>query len=154
MDVAALRHGARGFLAMATAGGFGPPAARGVGRRAPARACRCHLTRPSRRLALAAAGGQRAAYDNRASLDEWNLRASSVSAAVCPGWRSSSAPGGAVLRNSRQPDTVSPVRSGTRADCLSGRIGSRRAVVAGELVGGRRRIHLPAHAGQLARLRP
>jgi len=72
MDVAALRTAHEDFLAMATAGGFGPPAhGEWDAERLLAHVAATDAAIAS--VALAAAGGQRAAYDNRASL-EWNLR--------------------------------------------------------------------------------
>jgi hypothetical protein len=73
MDVAAMRTAHEDFLAVVAGGGFGPPppgewdAERLLAHVAAADAAIASV-------ALAVAGGQRAAYDNRASLDEWNLR--------------------------------------------------------------------------------
>ena len=73
MDVCALHQAHEDFLEVAKAGGFGPPppgewdAERLLAHVAAADAA---ITS----VALAVAAGQRAAYDNRPSLDEWNLR--------------------------------------------------------------------------------
>jgi len=73
MDVRALRQAHEDFLEVAKAGGFGPPppgewdAERLLAHVAAADAAIASV-------ALAVAAGQRAAYDNRPSLDEWNLR--------------------------------------------------------------------------------
>ena len=73
MDVRALRQAHEDFLEVAKAGGFGPPppgewdAERLLAHVAAADAA---ITS----VALAVAAGQRSAYDNRPSLDEWNLR--------------------------------------------------------------------------------
>jgi len=73
MDVRALRQAHEDFLEVAKAGGFGPPppgewdAERLLAHVAAADAAIASA-------ALAVAAGQRPAYDNRPSLDEWNLR--------------------------------------------------------------------------------
>jgi len=73
MDVRALRQAHEDFLEVAKAGGFGPPppgewdAERLLAHVAAADAAIASV-------ALAVAAGQRSAYDNRPSLDEWNLR--------------------------------------------------------------------------------
>ena len=73
MDVRALRQAHEDFLEVAKAGGFGPPppgewdAERLLAHVAAADAAIASV-------ALAVAAGQRPAYDNRPSLDEWNLR--------------------------------------------------------------------------------
>ena len=63
MDVRALRQAHEDFLEVAKAGGFGPPP--------PGE---WDAERLLAHVALAVAAGQRPAYDNRPSLDEWNLR--------------------------------------------------------------------------------
>jgi hypothetical protein len=73
MDVRALRQAHEDFLEVAKAGGFGPPppgewdAERLLAHVAAADAAIASV-------ALAVDAGQRPAYDNRPSLDEWNLR--------------------------------------------------------------------------------
>jgi len=73
MDVRALRQAHEDFLEVAKAGGFGPPppgewdAERLLAHVAAADAAIASV-------ALAVAAGQRSAYDNRPSVDEWNLR--------------------------------------------------------------------------------
>jgi len=73
MDVCALHQAHEDFLEVAKAGGFGPPppgewdAERLLAHVAAADAAIASV-------ALAVAAGQRPAYDNRPSLDEWNLR--------------------------------------------------------------------------------
>jgi hypothetical protein len=64
MDVRALRQAHEDFLEVAKAGGFGPPPPGEW----DAERLLAHVA------ALAVAAGQRPAYDNRPSLDEWNLR--------------------------------------------------------------------------------
>ena len=73
MDVSALRTAHDDFLEVAAVGGFGaPPAGEWDAERLLAHVAAADATIAS--VALAVAGGQRASYDNRPSLDEWNLR--------------------------------------------------------------------------------
>jgi hypothetical protein len=73
MDVAAMRTAHEDFLAEAAGGGFGPPPpGEWDAERLLAHVAATDAAIAS--VALAVAGGQRAVYDNRASLDEWNLR--------------------------------------------------------------------------------
>ena len=73
IDIHALRKAHDEFLDMATGGGFGPPppgewdAERLLAHVAAADAAIASI-------AQAVVGGPRVSYDNRASLDEWNLR--------------------------------------------------------------------------------
>jgi len=73
MDVASMRKSVGEFLAVAEDGGFGPPPAgewdaeRNLAHVASALAS-------GAAAALAIASGQRVVYDNRVSLDEWNLQ--------------------------------------------------------------------------------
>ena len=73
MDVRALRQAHEDFLEVAKAGGFGPPPPGEW----DAERLLAHVAAADAAIAsvgLAVAAGQRAAYDNRPSLDEWNLR--------------------------------------------------------------------------------
>ena len=73
MDVTRLRRRHDEFLAVAEAGGFGPPPAGEW----DAGQILAHVAlgeASGAAAALAIAAGQRAVYDNRPSLDEWNLR--------------------------------------------------------------------------------
>jgi hypothetical protein len=73
MDVTSMRKSVREFLAVAEDGGFGPPPAgewdaeRNLAHVASALAS-------GAAAGLAIASGQRPVYDNRVSLDEWNLQ--------------------------------------------------------------------------------
>jgi hypothetical protein len=72
MDVEFLRQAHESFLSVAAGGGFGPPpAGEWDAERLLAHVGAADATIGS--VALAVAGGQRAAYDNRPTLDEWNL---------------------------------------------------------------------------------
>jgi hypothetical protein len=154
MDVAALRTAHEDFLAVATAGGFGPP----VHGEWDAERLLAHVAATNAAIAsvaLAAAGGQRAAYDNRASLDEWNLRRI---AGECGGLS-----GLAEFVRAQGRLFCEIAASLTESACsvqVPVLIVSAGELVADEpwsledLVAGVARIHLPAHAGQLARLRP
>lgn len=73
MDTTDLRKAYAEFLAVAEAGGFGPPP---PGEWDAARLL-AHIYSGHNQIASVAlriAAGERAAYDNRPSLDEWNLR--------------------------------------------------------------------------------
>jgi len=73
MDVSLLRTAHEDFLKVAAGGGFGPPpAGQWDAERLLAHVAAADATIAS--VALAVVGGQRPSYDNRASLDEWNLR--------------------------------------------------------------------------------
>ena len=72
MDVRALRQAHEDFLEVAKAGGFGPPPGEWDAERLLAHVAAADAAIAS--VALAVAAGQRSAYDNRPSLDEWNLR--------------------------------------------------------------------------------
>jgi hypothetical protein len=73
MDIAGMRKAHEDFLAVASEGGFGPPppgewdAERLLAHVGAADAAIASV-------ALAVTGGERPGYDNRPSLDEWNLR--------------------------------------------------------------------------------
>jgi hypothetical protein len=73
MDVTRLRQRHDEFLAVAEAGGFGPPpAGEWDADRILAHVALGEASGAAAALAIAA--GQRSVYDNRPSLDEWNLR--------------------------------------------------------------------------------
>jgi hypothetical protein len=73
MDVTRMRQAHEDFLAVAEAGGFGPPpAGEWDADRILAHVALGEISGASAALAIAA--GQRPVYDNRASLDEWNLQ--------------------------------------------------------------------------------
>ena len=73
MDVTRLRQAHDDFLAVAAAGGFGPPpAGEWDADRILAHVALGEMSGAAAALAIAA--GQRPSYDNRPSLDEWNLQ--------------------------------------------------------------------------------
>ena len=156
MDVRALRQAHEDFLEVAKAGGFGPPppgewdAERLLAHVAAADAAIASV-------ALAVAAGQRAAYDNRPSLDEWNLRRIVAEAGGAHGL----------------DQLIQLVRKRGRLLCevaaaLSESAGTVRINVLiisndelvvdepwplADLIAGVGTIHLPRHGRQLARLR-
>jgi hypothetical protein len=72
MDVTGMRKSLGEFLAVAAEGGFGPPpAGEWDAERLLAHVAAADAAIAS--VALAVIGGERASYDNRTSLDEWNL---------------------------------------------------------------------------------
>ena len=73
MDVTSMRKSVGEFLAVAEGGGFGPPpAGEWDAERILAHAASALASGAAAGLAIAS--GQRLAYDNRVSLDEWNLQ--------------------------------------------------------------------------------
>jgi hypothetical protein len=159
MDVRALRQAHEDFLEVAKAGGFGPPppgewdAERLLAHVAAADAAIASA-------ALAVAAGQRPAYDNRPSLDEWNLRRIVAEAG--------GADGAAGLDG-----LIALVREWGRLLCeVAGALSESAAAVRinvliisndelvvdepwplADLITGVGTIHLPRHARQLAGLR-
>ena len=73
MDVTSMRKSLGEFLAVAEGGGFGPPPA-GEWEAEPILAHAASALASGSAAALAFASGQRLVYDNRVSLDEWNLQ--------------------------------------------------------------------------------
>ena len=73
MDVAGMRKSLGEFLAVAEGGGFGPPPAGEWDAERILAHVDSALTSGAA-AALAIASGQRLVYDNRVSLDEWNLQ--------------------------------------------------------------------------------
>jgi hypothetical protein len=84
MDVTSMRQAREGFLAVAEGGGFGPPPpGEWDADRILAHVATADLSGTA--VALALAAGQRPAYDNRPSLDEWNLQRMIGKAGGTPG---------------------------------------------------------------------
>lgn len=153
-DTSSLRTAHEEFLAVAADGGFGPPppgewdAARLLAHVAAADASIASV-------ALAVAAGQRPSYDNRPSLDDWNLQRIVAGAAGLPGLAE-------LLR--RHGETLCTVAAQLSEDDLSVQIPvlivSKDQIVTDQpqplrwLVEGVARVHLPLHANQLAGLRP
>jgi hypothetical protein len=84
VDTAKLRKAHKDILDLAAEGGFGPPA---PGEWDASRLL-AHLISADASIAsvaLAVAAGQRPAYDNRPSLDDWNLRRIGRAASGLPG---------------------------------------------------------------------
>ena len=153
MDVTELSKAHEEFLAVAEAGGFGPPPAGewDAGR------LLAHVAVADAAIAstaLAVIGGERAVYDNRASLDEWNL---SRVVGECGGM----APLIEFVRaQGRLLGAVAAELSESAGSVLIPvLIVSGDQLVVDEpwsladLIAGIARFHLPQHAEQLARLR-
>jgi len=153
MDVTALRQAHEEFLAVATGGGFGPPPAGewDAGR------LLAHVAATDAAIAsvaLAVTGGQRAVYDNRASLDEWNL---------CRIARECGGITGLTEFVRTQGRLFCEIAAGLPESALSVRIpvlilsGDQLIVdepwPLSDLVEGVGTVHLPRHARQLAGLR-
>jgi hypothetical protein len=156
MEVHALRQAHEDFLEVAKAGGFGPPPPGEW----DADRLLAHVAATDAAIAsaaLAVAAGQRPAYDNRPSLDEWNLRRIAAEAGGAHGL----------------DGLVELVRESGRLLCevaaaLSESAGTVRINVLiisndelivdeprplADLIAGVGTVHLPRHARQLAGLR-
>lgn len=153
MDTTGLRKAYADFLSVAKAGGFGPPppdewdAARLL----------AHIYTGHAQIAstaLAAAAGMRPAYDNRPSLDEWNLRRVVDSAGDLAGLVELVRRGGELYCAVAEQLTEQDLD--VRVPVL---IISNNEVIVDEpfplrwLVPGVRTVHLPRHADQLRSLR-
>ena len=153
MDVRALRQAHEDFLEVAKAGGFGPPppgewdAERLLAHVAAADAAIASV-------ALAVAAGQRSAYDNRPSLDEWNLRRIVAEAGGLDGLIELVRERGRLL--CEVAAALSESAGTVRINVLI--ISNDELVVdepwpLADLIAGVGTVHLPRHARQLAGLR-
>jgi len=153
MDVRALRQAHEDFLEVAKAGGFGPPppgewdAERLLAHVAAADAAIASV-------ALAVAAGQRSAYDNRPSLDEWNLRRIVAEAGGLDGLIELVRERGRLL--CEVAAALSESAGTVRINVLI--ISNDELVVdepwpLADLIAGAGTIHLPRHGRQLAGLR-
>jgi hypothetical protein len=156
MDVGALRQAHEDFLEVAKAGGFGPPppgewdAERLLAHVAAADAAIASV-------ALAVAAGQRPGYDNRPSLDEWNLRRIVAEAGGADGLD------GLIALVRERGRLLCEVAGALSESAAAVRINvliiSNDELVVDEpwaladLIAGVGTIHLPRHARQLAGLR-
>jgi hypothetical protein len=153
IDIHALRKAHDEFLGVAASGRFGPPppgewdAERLLAHVAAADAAIASI-------ALAVIGGQRASYDNRPSLDEWNLRRIVAEAGGLDGLI-------VLVRTQGQlfceiagalPESAASVRVPVLIISGEDLIVDEPWALA-DLVGGVGAIHLPRHAAQLAELR-
>ncbi len=153
MDAQALRQAHEDFLEVAKGGGFGPPppgewdAERLLAHVAAADAAIASV-------ALAVVGGQRVTYDNRASLDEWNLRRIAAEAGGLDGLTE-------LVRTQARlfceiaaalPESAASVRIPVLIISGEDLIVDEPWTLA-DLVGGVGTVHLPRHAAQLAGLR-
>ena len=153
IDIQALRQAHEEFLDVAKAGGFGPPppgewdAERLLAHVAAADAAIASV-------ALAVTGGQRAAYDNRASLDEWNLRRIVTEAGGLDGLIELVQTQGRLFC-----EVAGALPESAAAVLIPVLIVSNDELIVDEpwsladLVGGIGGFHLPRHAAQLAGLR-
>jgi len=153
MDVRALRQAHEDFLEVAKAGGFGPPppgewdAERLLAHVAAADAAIASV-------ALAVAAGQRSAYDNRPSVDEWNLRRIVAEAGGLDGLIELVRERGRLL--CEVAAALSESAGTVRINVLI--ISNDELVVdepwpLADLIAGVGTVHLPRHARQLAGLR-
>jgi hypothetical protein len=153
MDIRALRQAHEDFLEVAKAGGFGPPPPGEW----DAERLLAHVAAADTAIAsaaLAVAAGQRVAYDNRASLDEWNLRRIVAEAGGTDGLIALVRERGRLL--CEVAGALSEPAAAVRINVLI--ISNDELVVdepwpLADLIAGVGTIHLPRHARQLAGLR-
>ena len=162
MDVRALHQAHEDFLEVAKAGGFGPPppgewdAERLLAHVAAADAAIASA-------ALAVAAGQRPGYDNRPSLDEWNLRRIVAEAGGADGADGLDGLDGLIALVREWGRLLCEVAGALSESAAAVRINvliiSNDELVVDEpwaladLITGVGTIHLPRHARQLAGLR-
>lgn len=153
MDIEKLHRAHEEFLAVVADGGFGPPpAGEWNAERVLAHVAAADMGFASAALAIAA--GQRPVYDNRYSLDEWNLHRMVAAAGGLPGLAD-------LVR--RQGELLCAV-AGTLTDedlavelpilIVSGpelMVDEPRPI--GQMLAGLGEFHVPMHAAQLASLR-
>jgi hypothetical protein len=153
MDVTRLRKAHDEFLAVAAGGGFGPPpAGEWDADRVLAHIALGEMSAAAAALAIAA--GQRAVYDNRPSLDEWNLQRVVGEARGTGDMTSLVRRYGELLCDiaagltERELEVSLPVLILSKDQALVDEPRPLRALLAG--LG---EVHLPAHAEQLRGLR-
>jgi len=153
MDVTRLRKAHDEFLAVAAGGGFGPPSAgEWDADRVLAHIALGEMSAAAAALAIAA--GQRAVYDNRPSLDEWNLQRVVGEARGTGDMTSLVRRYGELLCDiaagltERELEVSLPVLILSKDQVLVDEPRPLRALLAG--LG---EVHLPAHAEQLRGLR-
>jgi len=153
IDTGALREAHEGFLKEAADGGFGsPPPGEWDAERVIAHVAAADAAIGA--VALAVVGGQRTGYDNRASLDEQNLRRIITECGGFDGLIEFARVQGRVLCEvaGSLPESGCSVRVNVLIVSGDELIVDEPRTIA-ELLTGVATFHLPQHAGQLARLR-
>jgi hypothetical protein len=154
MDVALLEKAHEDFLSVVAEGGFGPPPpGEWDAERLLAHVAAADATIAA--VALAVTGGERPAYDNRPTLDEWNLRRIVAGCGGLPGLTEFFRTQGqlfcaiAAAVPEQAWSVLVPVLIVSGDELV---VDEPRSL--GDLVAGIGRFHLPLHAQQLAGLRP
>ena len=153
MDITGLRQAHEDFLAVAEAGGFAPPpAGEWDADRILAHVAAGDVSAAA--AALAIASGQRPVYDNRPSLDEWNLQRMVAQACSEGGMADLVRRYGELLcevassLTERELDVSLPILIVSKDQVLVDQPRPLRSLIAG--LG---EVHLPGHAEQLRGLR-
>ena len=153
IDIGALRAAHEEFLNQAAGGGFGsPPPGEWDAQRLIAHVAATDSAIGS--VALAVAGGKRVAYDNRASLDEQNLRRIVTECGGLNGLIEFARAQGRVLREvaGALPQSAWSVQTSILIVSGDELVVDEPWTIA-QLVGSVATVHLPRHTAQLASLR-
>lgn len=153
MDTTTLRQAYRDFLAVAEVGGFtAPPAGEWTAEQLLAHIIAADTGITA--IALGVASGQRPSYDNRYSLDGWNLARLVEQGHDLPGLVELARRRGRLLCDVAEQLTAPELDTPVHCLILSGcHVVADTAQSLGQLIQGVGSVHLPRHADQLAALR-
>ena len=153
MDTTALRQAYRDFLDVAEAGGFtAPPAGEWTAEQLLAHIVAADTGIAA--IALGVASGQRPSYDNRYSLDGWNLTRLVDQSHDLPGLVELARRRGQLLCDIAEQLTTPELDAPVNCLILSGcHVMADTAQTLGQLIQGVAAVHLPRHADQLTALR-
>lgn len=152
MDTTALRGAYRNFLTVAETGGFvAPPSGEWTAEQLLAHIIAADTGITA--IALAVASGQRPTYDNRYSLDEWNLARIINEAGDLPSLIDLARERGRLLCDVAEQLAAAELDVGVHCLILCGsQLMADATQPLGQLINGVAEIHLPRHASQLAAL--
>lgn len=152
MDTTALRYAYRHFLAVADTAGFAaPPTGEWTGQQLLAHIIAADTGITA--IALGVASGQRPTYDNRYSLDCWNLTRLVDQATDLPDLIDLVRKRGELLCDVAEQLTTTELDVPVHCLILSGcQVRADATQPLGQLIQGVAAVHLPRHADQLAAL--